>query len=760
MSLEQTWNQAMACCQAQRWHEARPLLEQLAAAAPQNPDVAHALGLVHFHAGDKPQAVVHWQRCVQLNPRDGQALSNLGRTLTELGQFAEALPHLDQAVLMATNDPLPWLNRAFARWQLQQFDLAQDDLVAALRRDPHSAIIRQHWVELIPALLSTRIDSVSLAALRVWSELAADDPLAHFYLAALTQQRGDLTAATTSYERALQLNPKFVEAWGNLAAIHMQRCDYDSAERCLRKALEERGEFVDALLNMGTLKFRTRQFDEAQRYAQQALSLRADDSTALLLLSEIALERLDYEAAQQWLNRTIAQHPRESAAHNKQAVLAMAIGDLDAAARWLDTACQLDPRSPVFGSNRLYLEHYRDGANLDRLGAMHAQWDAHYAKGCRKVTLPRPAPLDAERTLRIGFVSADLGHHPIGYLLAPFFAAIDRRACKLFCYSNRAFDDDVERKLREQCDGWLNIQGLSDDQVAQAIVEDRIDVLIDLSGHTARHRLLVFARQPAPLQASWMGYVGPTGVSTITHFIADDSLVSDELVARYSQTPIRLPIVSCCYQMPSAAPSVSPLSALANGYVTFGSFNNPRKITPAVIAAWSRVLQGVSDARLVMKFRALDNPLGIRRYQEMFKQHGVDLGRITFEGHAPFADMLTRYQSIDLALDSFPYTGGTTSILALWMGVPIVTLRGETVAARQTWAVLRSIGEFDTVTDTVDDYVQRAIALANDLPQLSAMRGRLRERLTQSPLNQSATLARAWVEAVRGAWRTFVTTGR
>ncbi len=760
MSLEQTWKEAMACCQAQRWHEARPLLEQLAAAAPQHPDVAHALGMVHYHIGDKPQAVVHWQRCVQLNPRDGQAQSNLGRALAELGRSTEALPHLDQAVLMATNDPLPWLNRAFVRWQLQQFDLAQDDLVAALRRDPRSVVIRQHWAELIPQLLSTRIEAVSLAALRSWSELAADDPLAHFYFAALTHHRGDTSAAIPSYDRALKLNPQLIEAWNNLAAIHMQRCEYESAERCLRQALEQRGDFADALLNLGTLKFRTRQFDDAQRYAEQTLSLRANDSTAMMLLGEIALERLDYEAAQTWFDRTMAQHPRESAAYNKQAVVAMAIGDLDAAVRWLDTACQLDPRSPVFGSNRLYLEHYRDGANLERLAVIHAQWDAQYAKNCRKVTLPRLAPLDAERTLRIGFVSADLGHHPIGYLLAPFFAAIDRRACKLFCYSNRAFNDDVEQKLRAHCDGWLNIQGLGDDQVAQAIVDDRIDVLIDLSGHTARHRLLVFARQPAPLQASWMGYVGPTGLSTITHFIVDDSLVSQELVARYTQTPIRLPIVSCCYQMPDAAPSIQPLPALKNGYVTFGSFNNPRKITPTVIAAWSRVLQGVPDARLVMKFRALDNPLGIRRYQEMFTQHGVDLNRITFEGHAPFADMLTRYQAIDLALDSFPYTGGTTSILALWMGVPIVTLRGETVAGRQTWAVLRSINETDTVTDSVDEYVQRAIALANNLPQLSAMRGRLRERLAQSPLNQSATLARAWVEAVRGAWRTFVLTGQ
>ncbi|MBL8828537.1 MAG: hypothetical protein JNM18_16255, partial [Planctomycetaceae bacterium] len=272
--------------------------------------------------------------------------------------------------------------------------------------------------------------------------------------------------------------------------------------------------------------------------------------------------------------------------------------------------------------------------------------------------------------------------------------------------------------------------------------------------HTAGNRLQAFARKPAPMQASWIGYVGPCGLSAVEYLVADRWLVSDEMLPRFREQVIRLPTVWASFQAPIDAPEVAPPPVQKHGSITFGSFNNPAKLTPEVIETWSQILLGVSNSRLILKFRGLSDP-GVQDYfRGLFQQHGVDPARVEFQGVSPFKEMLELYNStIDIALDPFPFNGGTTTMIALWMGVPVVTMPCDTLPGRQSYALLKTLGVDETIGQNRAEYVARAIALATHHERLVDLRAHLRPTFAASPVCDGARLAREFTESIRAAWR-------
>ena len=322
------------------------------------------------------------------------------------------------------------------------------------------------------------------------------------------------------------------------------------------------------------------------------------------------------------------------------------------------------------------------------------------------------------------------------------------------CYSDRIVKDDLTHRLQAAATQWRDVFGMSDQRLAEQIRADRIDILFDLAGHTAHNRLLVFARKPAPIQITWIGYEGTTGLAAMDYLLADRYVVPEGSRAILSGAAYcGCRTVTCVTIRRPHAPPVGPLPALEKGYATFGSFNNLAKITPEVVAVWAEILRRLPAARLVLKYRGLGDQAVKRRYLDLFAAHGVAPQRLELLPSSSYAEYLATYHQVDVALDPFPFSGSTTTCEALWMGVPVVTCPGETFASRHSLSHLSNVGLTETIADDLDEYVELAVSLAGDLPRLAVLRAGLRERMAASPLCDGKRFATNLASMLRDAWK-------
>ena len=340
--------------------------------------------------------------------------------------------------------------------------------------------------------------------------------------------------------------------------------------------------------------------------------------------------------------------------------------------------------------------------------------------GVYQVSMIRAAPRAprlANRStdnLRVGYVSADIYRHPVGWLGAGPISSHDRTAFHITVYANQTAADDLTSSVKSSVDAWAPILELDDDTVAAKVMADEIDILVDLSGHTAGNRLGVFARRPARVQLSWLGYFATTGLPTMDYVLLDDHHLVAGAEQLFIEKVIRLPGCRFCYSAPAYAGDPTPPPSLETGFTTFGSFNNAAKVNDDVLALWAQVLAAVPDSNLLLKWRSYVDPILQGRTRFEFSRRGIDPRRIQFDGKTPHRDMLAQYSQVDIALDPFPFSGGLTSCEALWMGVPVVTLPGSRPASRQTHSILQTIGRSECSAQTLSAYVDIAASLARN----------------------------------------------
>jgi len=386
---------------------------------------------------------------------------------------------------------------------------------------------------------------------------------------------------------------------------------------------------------------------------------------------------------------------------------------------------------------------------LEKLSTVHAEFDRQHAVSL----FPTPIPqVVAKERLRVGFISADLGRHPVGLFLIGIFENLRQHAIDTICYSDRIVKDDLTQRFQSITTQWLDVSGHNNSRLAEQIRSDRIDILIDLAGHTSNNRLLVFARKPAPIQMTWLGYVGTTGLRSMDYILADHHLIPSDAEKYYCEKVLRMPDDYACYSTPTDAPDVGRLPVLEREYVTFGSLNNLSKITPAVVSVWARILHRVSNSRLVIRYRGLDDPGTRGRFFELFAAQGIPSDRLTLIGFSPRAVRMEIYHEIDIGLDTFPYSGATTTCDALWMGVPVVTYPLDTFASRQSLTHLMTVGLSEMVAHSLDEYVEIAVALADDSVRLAEIRAGLRARMVASPLCDEKRFAANFVGILRAVW--------
>jgi protein O-GlcNAc transferase len=442
-------------------------------------------------------------------------------------------------------------------------------------------------------------------------------------------------------------------------------------------------------------------------------------------------------------------------AHNNLGNILSELGSLNDAIASFREAVRIKPEFAEAGSNLLMSLNYMPEVPADALLAEARLFGERFAKQAqvRRNWANDPTP---ERKLRVGLVSGDFSQHPVGFFIEGVLAELKATASErleIYAYSSRNAADDITGRIKALCQAWTSIVGMPDADVAARVQEDRIDILIDLAGHTANNRLPIFAFKPAPVQVTWLGYFATTGVAAIDYLIADPWTLPESDDGLFTEKIWRLPETRFCFTPPDVDVAVSALPAQSNGHITFGCFNNLTKMNDAVVALWARVLKAVDGSRLFLKATQLDEAAVQQSVLDRFAAQGIPKERLQLEGKSPRKDYLAAYHRVDIALDPFPFTGGTTSAEGLWMGVPVLTLTGDRLVSRQGVSLLMNAGLQDWVAADADDYVRRAVAHAGDTEALAALREGLRQRVLASPIFDAHRFAGHLESALREIWR-------
>ncbi len=551
--------------------------------------------------------------------------------------------------------------------------------------------------------------------------LAVDgtQPKIHNSLGAVYQALGNLSEAVACFQQAAMLDMDYPEAHNNLGLALLGQRRPTDAISVFQRAVALKPDYAAAHNNLGTALYALGRNAEAIDCYERALHLSSDFWEAYVNLGN-ARQRL---------------------------------GQLEEAIACFKSARGLMPKSYNNLGNVLLLMHYREGITPDELAAAHAEFDRAFGVPLRETWKQHDNDRDPKRRLKVGFLSPDLHVHPVGFFVVGLLEHLDPDQLEIVCYSNSNLVDDLTTRIRSSTSLWRDVLGLSDERLDAQIREDEIDILFDLAGHTQGNRLLVFARKPAPIQVSWAGYPGTTGLDAIDYILADRHEIPPDAEPHYHERVLRMPDAYVCYEPPGYAPAVAPLPALSRRHVTFGSFNNPVKLNAEVVAVWARILDRVPKSRLLLRYQGLDDPDLAAHLKTLFAGHGIDPDRVSLQGKLPHSQLLALYNEVDIALDPFPYNGGLTTLEAVWMGVPVITCPGETFAGRHSLTHLSTIGLTGTIARDPDHYVALAESLAGDLPALASLRAGLRDRMASSPLCDGERFAGSFQHVLRDVWR-------
>lgn len=577
----------------------------------------------------------------------------------------------------------------------------------------------------------------------------------HFNLAKAREGLGEDSSAERAYRRAIQLEPGNPSAWLNLSSLMLRRPDFEAAAKLASEAQRLRPDSVAALNNLGVaLSHLVDHEADAERALRHALKLDPKRAETHVNLARLLSLQDRYEEATPLLRKAVSLAPASAEAYNNLANTLKYEGRLDEALDCSRKALELKPNAGSH-SQLLFNLNYYPKITPDALFREHVAWAARHASGLAEARKPCLNERTSNRKLRIGYLSPDFRKHPVATFLQGIIPAHDRERFEVFCYASVMKSDELTDWFKARCDTWRDILGMADDQIAERIRADRIDILVELAGHTSGNRLLALARKPAPVQVSYLGYLGTTGLDAIDYKLTDAMTDPPGLTdSFYTEKLVRLPQGMWCYTAPEDAPDLAPIPSLRKGHITFASFNNSAKITPEVVAVWSQILRRVGDARLIMLTKGEGNVH--EHFRSEFARHGIAPERLDLRSRMIFPDFLALHNEVDIALDPFPYTGATTTCHALWMGVPVLTLPADRPFSRSSAGILSILEMGDWIARSEENYVEIAVAKAEDQEGLRRLRPGLRERMRKSPLMDGDAFTRGLEEAYRRMWRAWL----
>lgn len=586
-----------------------------------------------------------------------------------------------------------------------------------------------------------------------------DDPEPHFKLGTLHGRQEDVVAAEASFRQAITLYPRHVGANNNLGLILLARGDLDNAERCFRVSLAADPACLDAHLNLVGLLVEATLLLEAEYFAKRAIELSPASCQAYARLAQTKRANGQITEAIQLFERALEMDPGSVAAMTDLGGCLWNLGRHDLAERVLLKAVADAPEFIPAWSNLLLMSNYRV-AERQQVFQRHRDFGQMIRRRCGALPITEDAATavrrDPFKRLRIGFISADFRRHSVAYFLRASLEALDRRQFELIAYHAHRIEDEMTWELKPQFHVWRYVFGMPDQALADLIRGDGIDILIDLSGHTAGARPLVIGRKPAPVIVHWLGYPNTVGLDCIDYRLTDiwaDPTEADDAFSCERLYRLKRPFL--CYSAPSAAPDVAPPPSVTSRVVHFGSFNSRAKLSDECIAMWVAILNRVPNSRLVLKsmFGTGDDE-SRASLRGLFESRGIAAERIeVLKVQGQTADHLRAYEQVDVALDTFPYHGTTTTCEALWMGVPVVTLAGDRHAARVGVTLLTNLGFESLIAGTADEYVEIAAALAESPEALAELRAVLRPRMKSSGLMDKKDMGAALGSGLREMWQ-------
>ena len=567
------------------------------------------------------------------------------------------------------------------------------------------------------------------------------------------RRSGELDLAIECFHRALEIEPDHAETHNNLGIALKDLGRLDEAIASYGRAIELNPSFAEAHCNLGVALHETDRCDEAVAAYDRAIQIKPELAAAHNNRGNALRDQGRLDEAIDAYSRAIALAPDLAAAHNNLGNLFREQGRLDLALASYRRAVEIDPAYSEAVSNLVYGLHFHPDYDAQAILKEHRNRVGPLAGPLVTQNRPHGNDRTPDRRLKVGFVSSDFRGHAVGYSLLPLFAHLDREKTEIVCYSGVKVADEISRGLQAFGDRWQRTVGMSDQELADRIRADRVDILVDLALHTAGNRVLVFARKPAPVQVTMLGMPATTGLATMDYRITDPYLDPPGLSdGDSSEQSIRLPHCYWCYQPPEQAPPIGELPAWTNGFITFGCRNHFAKVSRPALQLWINVLQSVPGARLIIQSQPGRHLEGV---YSLFEDGGIARDRVEFVPKVPQLEYLQGYHALDLSLDPFPYNGHTSSLDSLWMGVPVITLAGRTAVGRGGVSILSNLGLTGFIARTPQQYVDIAVEWAGDRTRLSELRAGLRQQMQRSPLVDGKRYAADVEAALRRMWQTW-----
>lgn len=580
-------------------------------------------------------------------------------------------------------------------------------------------------------------------------------PFLYNLMGAIQARMGNHKAAVGYYGVAVQLKPDFAEAYSNMGVSQKEAGMHTEAITSLRRAVALEPGSGNAQLNLGTALAEVRNFPEAIICFRRAALANPNSTNALLNLANALGENDEHASALETIDKVLELEPDLAAAVNKRGQVLNSMGEFEESLRCLERAFELDPENIEALSSQIFVMAYINDTTPAELRKKSEQFGELALKA--SAAFARDIPIQGD-VKHFGFISSDFGRHPVGHfmhgILPAMIELLAGRDQQLTLYSNRpkGREDTLTAEFQQMPCAWVDVSTLSDRALADKVRQDKVDVLVDLNGHTSGQRLEALAARCAPMQMSWMGYFATTGIAAMDYFVGDQWVAPAEEADHFVERIAAMPNGYLPFMAPPISIEVGPLPALENGHVTFGSLNNLPKMGPDVSALWSKVLLAVPGSRLLLKTPQLDDKAIAASVIERFTSHGIEAERLELVGRTDREGHLAAYNQIDVALEPFPYPGGMTSYEANWMGVPVITLRGSNFLSHVGESIANNLDLGDWIAKDGDDYVAKAEAAAADLKSLAALRATLRERVLASPACDAKQFSQDFLDTVDALW--------
>lgn len=693
-------------------------------------------------------AEANYRKAFHLAQQHAHMRFNFGVVLQEQGKYKKAIEQYEKALSADPDNASIHLNSGAAYKELGELALAEQHYRTAIRCNPTHAGAYNNLGIVLNALV--RHDEAEQAYLQA---IALDENYLAAYknLGLLYKETGQVQAAEKCYIKALSLEPPAAETLNNMAVVMMNQGRYPEAEALVRQALELEPKQGDIWNNLGLILQAKGVNDEAERAFEQALKFQPNDARTLSNYSVTLRSLGKLQHAEACLKKAISKAPNYTDAHINLGNIYLDQGMFTQAIASTQRALEIAPDHVSAHDNLMFAMTYSDDFTPEeRLEVAHQY--GQLTKSLAHTPYIQWQVSAQDQRLRVGLVSGDLRQHPVAYFLKAWLEYADPNKIELFAYSTDGREDATTATLNPYFTHWRSLAGHNDQAAATIIHADQLHILLDLSGHTGANKLPLFAWKPAPVQASWLGYWATTGIEAMDYVLVDTEGVPPEHQTQFTETIQYLPDTRMCFTAPELAPDVAPLPALHNAYITFGCFQNMTKVSDEVLKVWAEVMQALPTAKLRWQSKSFADAHIVATTSKRLQQCGIAPERVTLLGKVSRQEYLAGYAEVDMVLDSFPFTGGTTTCEALWMGVPTLTLAGNTLIARQGASMMTAAGLADWVVNTPEQYVQQALHFAHDITKLASLRAGLRAQVQVSPLMDGQRFARHMEIALRSIW--------